>query len=94
VQNRDWYTTASSFNGTTGVGRGTLAARPATCTPGVAYWATDQGEWNAKSAGPDGELFKCTATNTWTLYYIPYPYPHPLQGSGTLPAPQNLRVTP
>lgn len=92
-QNRDWYTTNTSFNGTTGVGEGTLASRPATCTTGVGYWATDQGEWNSNYPGPDGQLYKCTATNTWSLYYTPYPYPHPLRQGVTPPsAPTNLRV--
>src|ERR1019366_4836093 len=58
IANRDWYTDGSNgsphgqtsptspFNGTSGVGFGTLANRPATCTPGVGYFATDQGNWN------------------------------------------------
>jgi hypothetical protein len=29
-----------------------------------------------------GILYKCTATNTWTSYYKPYTYPHPLRGEG------------
>ena len=78
IQNREWYTENTSFNGTTGVGVGTLAARPSSCTTGVAYWATDQGEWDSTHGGNDGQLYKCTSTNTWTLYYIPYTYPHPL----------------
>jgi hypothetical protein len=86
---RDYYQQVSSFNGTTGVGVGPLANRPATCTVGVGYWATDQGEWNSKVAGPDGQLYRCTAPNTWSLHYIPYTYPHPMQGgpSVTPPAP-------
>jgi hypothetical protein len=28
--------------------------------------------------GASGLLYKCTATDTWTLYYTPYTYPHPL----------------
>ena len=72
---------------TGGVGSGTLAARPSTCTTGVAYWATDQGSWNTSGSGPQGELFKCTATNTWTLFYTPLTYPHPLVSGTTAPPP-------
>jgi hypothetical protein len=48
----------------TGLGYGTLANRPATCTTtseaadagrgGVLYWATDQGNWNSSSSNPYG----------------------------------------
>lgn len=80
--NRDYYlgTTNSgtpvSFNGTTGVGAGAYASMPSTCTPSVAYWATDQ-----------QKLYQCSATNTWTTYYTPYTYPHPLTQTATAPAP-------
>lgn len=97
--NRDYYRDTANFNGTTGMGVGPVASRPATCTAGVAYWATDQGEWWASHSGPDGQLYKCTSTNRWILFYTPFVYPHPLQSgtSGTpnvtLPtAPTNLRV--
>jgi hypothetical protein len=96
LSGRDYYRQASGvqvsptspFNGTSGVGWGTLANRPTTCTAGVAYFATDQGSWNTSTSNPygvqqngaDGVLYKATATNTWTLYYTPYTYPHPLQG--------------
>jgi len=77
--------TGTAFNGTVGTGSGPLSNRPATCTagpggntPGVAYWATDQGNWNQSGSGGQGQLYVCTATNTWTLYYTPYIYPHPL----------------
>jgi hypothetical protein len=110
IANRDWYsdnsngtpkaqTSAKSpFNGTSGVGFGTLANRPTTCTPRVGYFATDQGSWNTSGNGfGQGELFVCTATNTWTLDYTPYTYPAPLtQGASTeSPAtPTNLVATP
>jgi hypothetical protein len=83
VQNREWYTQDTSFDGTEGVGVGAIASRPATCTTGVSYWATDEGTWNSRQVGADGQLYKCTSTNTWTLYYTPYAYPHPLQGEAT-----------
>jgi hypothetical protein len=94
VQNRDYFmdVAASCSGGTcaTGVGVGTLANRPTSCTtnsvsypagnnPGVGYWATDK-----------NTLYVCTATNTWTAYYTPYTYPHPLT-NGT---PQNTNPAP
>jgi hypothetical protein len=98
VENQDYYlelpnqNKAATFNGTAGVGSGPVSARPATCTaglggntPGVGYWATDVN---------GGTLFVCNPTNTWTTYYTPYTFPHPLtQGSGTgsnVAAPTNL----
>lgn len=93
VNNQDVFAPAGSFTGATGTGFGLLSARPATCTPGpggtygtgitgspgVAYFATDANSGN-------GELYVCTATNTWTPYYQPYTYPHPLI-SGTVATP-------
>ncbi len=78
VENLDFYNETSPFDGTTGVGVGTLADRPKTCTQGAAYWATDQGEWDSTHPGPDGQLYVASAKNTWTLHYIPFTYPHPL----------------
>jgi hypothetical protein len=103
---REWFNAVSPlpntvpglpFDGTTGMGFGPLANRPASCTTstetafdpargaGVGYFATDQ--------GPQGTLYTCSATNTWAIYYIPYTYPHPLQGGGntsSVASPTNL----
>jgi hypothetical protein len=95
VANREYYNSVSAnaqsspsspFDGTTGMGFGTLANRPANCTTstesgaGVGYFATDQ--------GVQGTLYTCSASDTWTVYYVPYAYPHPLQAGGTsLPRP-------
>lgn len=109
VRNRDWYqdnlnqiaqsSPTSPFNGSSGTGYGTLANRPATCTAGTAYWATDQGTWNTTgttipgvSSSTQGELFICGATGWPTLpSYVPYTYPHPLVNgsSGTAGNPPN-----
>lgn len=70
VEDTDYFLYTGSFDGTAGVGSGTLASRPPTCTAGVAYWGTDT-----------TTLYTCTATDTWGTYYTPYTYPHPLQGS-------------
>ncbi len=94
VINRDYYTTANNFNGTVGVGEGPRANRPATCTPGVAYWVTDEGSWNTKlPPNTSGRLYQCSSTNTWTLYYTPYTYPYPRVPGGSVPSdPTNLTV--
>lgn len=106
--NRDYYnqvsqsaqtSSTSPFNGTVGTGFGTLANRPATCTTGVAYWATDQGSWNTSGSGGQGVLYICGASG-WpsSPSYTPYTYPHPLTGcpaSSSSPAPPcGLTATP
>lgn len=74
-----------SDNSTPGVTCGTLANIPGTCTVGQGYWATTQscsdltGMVGIEPATPiTGTLYKCTSTNTWTSFYTPYTYPHPL----------------
>jgi len=112
VNNQDYYYDCGSWNsscsggftGVAGTGYGSLANRPTTCTAGgggtyltsptgsygVAYFATDANSGN-------GELYVCTAANTWTGIYQPYVYPHPLESGSTTsaspPAPTNLTGT-
>ena len=98
--NRDYYFYTPGFSGAAGVGSGPRSNRPTICTPGVAYWSTDQGgNWHTQNGlGNDGTLDICTAPNTWTNgAYTPYTYPHPLAQTqtppqGSLPAPMNLVV--
>jgi Calx-beta domain/Right handed beta helix region len=92
LRSRDFYvenlnqtaqTSASApFDGTAtvGIGHGTFVRRPMMCATGVVYWATDQGSWNTSGSGPQGLLYRCSATNMWTpsAFYTPYTYPHPL----------------
>jgi hypothetical protein len=61
-QDRDYYT---DNGGSSGVRSGT--SLPATCTPLQAFWNTST-----------QSLSQCTAPNTWSSFYTPYTYPHPL----------------
>jgi|GEM_PF-890409 len=76
-----------------GVTIGTLAQRPASCTPGAGYWATNDspssliGKVGAGAASPaTGSLYRCGTNSTWpsTPFYTPLAYPHPLRANCTL----------
>lgn len=63
-----------------GVGRGTGASKPTTCTLNTAWWAIDEGFWNNNTPGvAGGRLYVCGSSNNWTQPYTPYTYPHPMQ---------------
>ena len=99
LSGRDFFTDTSS----PGITAGTLANRPATCSTGQGYWATNQSTTNltgmvgAHPATPiSGTLYRCVTPNTWDSGRSPLPYPHPLraESSTSLPPskPQQLQV--
>ncbi len=111
VENIEFFNyVPSGFTGATGVGCGTLAGRPTTCTMGAGYWVPNTtDDPNASSctnltgfvgANPaysrPGTLYKCTSANTWTAWYTPFTYPHPLRSgsiASTPPPPPPAPVT-
>jgi hypothetical protein len=66
--NLDCWKQVDSFDGTSGMGVGPLAARPTSGVSGVGYWATD-----AKT------LYRWSSNIGWEEYYKPYTYPHPMR---------------
>ena len=63
-----FFTEKANFDGSCGIGVGPVSQRPAYCIKeGVAWWATDE-----------NKLYRWH-NGKWELYYIPYPYPHPLR---------------
>jgi hypothetical protein len=96
TQNANWWNydascTASSCSA--GVGRGT-AAPTGTCTTGVGYWVASTATPTASSSvNQSASFYKCTSNNTWTRYYTPYTYPHPLRSSNTIAPPSGLTAS-
>jgi len=72
IQNRDFFDSVNSFTGKSGIGIGAMANRPTTCKANVGYWATDT-----------NTLYQCGNSNSWTAYYQPFTYPHPLTGGAS-----------
>jgi hypothetical protein len=79
---RDYFRGAlgSTFDGSTGVGRGTKAQMLA-ITPsktGVGFWVTNESSWNTRlPANTSGQLYRWSGS-AWVLKYTPLTYPHPL----------------
>jgi hypothetical protein len=90
MENREFWNHNPSYNGTTEIGVYCGPALPSHCTVGDGAWITNQpcldladDNVGAHPRIPiSGTLYKCTAPNTWTAYYIPFTYPHPLRVSG------------
>jgi hypothetical protein len=88
TENRDYFNYNSSCTSTScpiGIGCGSTPPT-GTCSTGTGYWVTSYSPcYSAPSTMAEmktitqaGRFYKCTAPNTWTLYYQPYTYPHPL----------------
>ena len=78
---RDYFVDVTSFNGSSGVGRGTKAQMLAIKgrKVGVGFWVTDEADWNRTNGTvKDGQLYTWSGS-AWVLKYTPYTYPHPMR---------------
>lgn len=77
-----------------GVGCGS-ATPTGTCVTGTGYFKTDlacgslsSDNYGANPTTPiSGTLYRCGPTNVWSVYYVPYTYPHPLRSEADTTAP-------
>lgn len=80
----NWHVYTPSFNGSSGVGRGTTPPTPS--SGGVAYWS------NSVSALPTaspstvqkGTLYISYGGSSWDHSYTPFTFPHPLTGGSPI----------
>jgi MYXO-CTERM domain-containing protein len=78
---RDFFWQGDTFDGSSGVGRGTAAQMKAIkpTKSGVGFWVTDESSWNKTlPANKSGQLYVWDGA-AWVLAYTPYTYPHPLR---------------
>jgi hypothetical protein len=104
TQNNGYWVENSSCTSTTcaaGIGKGTTPPT-GNCTTGTGFWvASTPAVTTDRSVIQNSTFYKCTSTNTWSNYFKPYTYPHPLRswtgGSSSAttppPTPTNLVVS-
>lgn len=80
----------STLPGTCTVNDGYWVTAQSNCSNLTGYVGADTGVTGGSRTATNvisGTLYKCTATNTWTEFYTPYTYPHPLRGESDVTAP-------
>ena len=84
-----WNYNVNTLNGSTEKGINCGSAAPTSdCSTGDGYWKTDASPCSTppttmadmRTYTQSSTFYKCTAPNTWEVYYTPYTYPHPLRG--------------
>jgi hypothetical protein len=86
-ENANWWNYNASFDGSTGIGRGTTTPTM-TATNGVGYWKCSTPTPTTDPAIVQTGHFYKRVAGAWVDYYTPYTYPHPLvSGAGPSPTP-------